>query len=43
VTVLTVLGILVSLGLPNMLVTRRLGESASDVEVQKTASPLGQE
>jgi hypothetical protein len=41
-TVLTVLGILVSLGLPNMLVARKLGESAFDVEVQKIASPLGQ-
>jgi hypothetical protein len=41
-TLLMVVGILLSLGLPNMLVTRTLGESAFDVEVRKTASPLGQ-
>jgi len=40
-TALTVLGILLSLGLPNMLATRKLSESGFDVEVQKTASPLG--
>jgi MFS family permease len=41
-TLLMAVGILLSLGLPNMLVTRKLGESAFDVQVQKTASPLGQ-
>jgi predicted MFS family arabinose efflux permease len=41
-TLLVVVGILLSLGLPNMLVTRKLGESVFDVEVRKTASPLGQ-
>jgi hypothetical protein len=41
-TLLTVLGIPVSLDLPNMLATRKFGESAFDVEVQKAASPLGQ-
>jgi hypothetical protein len=39
---LTVSGILVSLGLPNMLVSLNLGESAFEVEVQKAGSPLGQ-
>jgi predicted MFS family arabinose efflux permease len=32
VTVLTVLGVLLSLGLPNMLVTRKLGEDADDTD-----------
>jgi len=41
-TVLTVLGILLSLGLPKMLMTRKLGTAGHDGLVQKTASPLGQ-
>jgi MFS family permease len=41
-TVLTVLGILLSLGLSNLLVTRKLGKPDYDIEVQKTASPLRQ-
>jgi MFS family permease len=43
VSALTVLGILLSLGLPNMLVTRKRGEAAHDDEVQKPASSLGQQ
>jgi hypothetical protein len=42
VALLTVSGILVSLGLPNMLVPLNLGESAFEVEVQKAGSSLGQ-
>jgi predicted MFS family arabinose efflux permease len=41
-TVLTVLGILLSLGLANMLVTRTLGKAGYDVEVQKITPRLGQ-
>lgn len=40
-TVLTVLGILLSLGLPNMLVTRNLLEGRAGGEVEKAPSPLG--
>lgn len=32
VTVLTVLGALLSLGLPNMLVTRKIGKDADDMD-----------
>jgi predicted MFS family arabinose efflux permease len=36
---LTVLGFLLSLGLPNMLVTRKLGEASYDGDVETAASP----
>jgi MFS family permease len=39
VTVLTVLGVLLSLGLPNLLVTRKLGEAAYNRDIEKAASP----
>jgi MFS family permease len=41
-TVLTVLGVLLSLSLPNLLGPRKPGATASDDAVQETASPLGQ-
>lgn len=41
-TVLTVLGILLSLGLPKMLVTRKVGEAAYNRDVEKAASPAAQ-
>jgi predicted MFS family arabinose efflux permease len=43
VSALTVFGILLSLGLPNMLVTRKRGEAVHDDEVQKPAYSRGQQ
>jgi hypothetical protein len=42
VSVLTVLGVLLSLGLPNLLVRRKFGHAANNGWVQKAASLLGQ-
>jgi hypothetical protein len=40
VTVLTVLGVLLSLGLPNMLVTWKLGEDADDTDASVSGTSV---
>jgi MFS family permease len=42
VTALTLMGVLLSLGLPNELVTRKRGDAAYDGDVQKAPSPAAQ-